>query len=112
MTDILLGADGDIDLTGARLTLVSGPEELAQRIRLRLGLNRGEDPFDVSQGIPWLPDLAENASPEVLRSLIVSELESCPGVYTIDRVDVTFDRAQRRASVILSVNQGTTEVRL
>lgn len=108
MTDILLGDDGDIDLSGGRMSVVSGAAALAQRIRLRLGTNRGEDLFDIGNGVPWLSELtAKNLADETLRAAIVAELETCPGVVSIDSVVVSDVPASRAKRVTLTVNGST-----
>lgn len=55
--DIVLGLDGDVLLKNGKASLIQTTEELvAQRLRNRLSINRGEWPFNVNAGLPWVQD--------------------------------------------------------
>lgn len=105
MSDILLNpTTHDIALTGARMSLATGAAEVAQRVRLRLLLNRGEDPYDVSEGIPWIPDLATESDPAIVRQVIIRRLEGCDVVRTVDEVTVSDNPVTRARMVTVTVN--------
>lgn len=54
MTDLLLGPDGDLDLTGNQLSLTSDRfTSVAQKLRIRLRFALGEWEFDTRLGIPY-----------------------------------------------------------
>lgn len=59
--DLGLDDSGDLPLFART---ISGAELVAQRIRVRLGTHRGEDPRDSSRGLPWV-DWLQQRPPQV-----------------------------------------------
>lgn len=80
--DIHLNAEGD-------LAVVDALEELRQRIACRLLMFRGEDIFNVRQGIPLTEEILGVALDRtVATSIITSEILSIPEVTSVQRIDV------------------------
>lgn len=83
MRDVALDpATGDLLLEGgaARLT-APGAESVAQRLRLRLALWRGEYPLDEGVGIPYAQLLGRKGdAPATLEARLREAAATCPGV--------------------------------
>jgi hypothetical protein len=93
---------GDLLLTNhaARLTTPTGGENVAQRLRIRLGLWQGDYILDGSVGIPYLRLLGvKNAKARLSRTL-ARAASSCPGIAALDSFALDVD-ANRDASVSL-----------
>ncbi len=89
---------GDLSTAGG-LSLVEGVAAVAQRLRGRLGLGRGEWFADTLAGIPWVQEIlgqrgAEAAAENILRAAITT----CPGVAALERFTLSLDRATRHAT--------------
>lgn len=96
MSDIKLGTDGDLDLSGSELTLVEDAEAIAQEIRIGLKLFQGEWFLDQRVGMPYIQQiLVKNPNLDVLQNLFVQAIESVPGVATVDDCALTLDNETR-----------------
>jgi len=83
--DIHLNAEGD-------LAVVNGLEELRQRIACRLQMFRGENIYNVNQGIPLRNEiLGVGLNPSVATSIITSEILSIPEVTSVQDIDLTLE---------------------
>ena len=76
---------------------------VAQRVRQRLLLVRGEWYLDQREGFPWrefvLGKAGVIAGPEKLRSLFKAAIEDVPGVREVTLCTVAIDRAARTVAV-------------
>jgi phage baseplate assembly protein W len=104
MTDLRLTAFAqgtnctDLDLTNGKATLVSGAEEIAQRIRITLQTQLGESVYDRSGGTPYLEVLMAPGTTELaMRATVETVLLNVTGVSRVDELTVTI--ADRVASI-------------
>jgi len=87
--------DGAVDLT-----LVSGTDEIDQRIRHTLRLFKGEWYLDITQGVPYFESiLIKGASEAAVGEAIAKALLKNPDVLRIDNMVVAFDKNTRTADV-------------
>lgn len=100
---------GDLALSAGRLTLVSGADAVAQRLRVRLKLWRGEWILDRGVGFPWQRVLGEKDTARLAESLLREAIVTCPGVRSLDRFAFTVDPTTRRASLTFAVTATTGE---
>jgi len=84
--------------------LVTGSEELAQSIALRLRMIRGEAWEEVNCGLPWFDFLgAKPGNLAVLRHEILLELRKDERIVQIDSLTITEDPQQRTVSIKAAV---------
>jgi hypothetical protein len=90
-------ATGDLLLESGRARLTApGAESVAQRLRLRLALWRGEYPLDETVGIPYAQLLGRKGdAPATLEAILRQAAASCPGVTALTsfQLSVGPDRA-------------------
>jgi hypothetical protein len=109
--DLALDSDGDLELSAgrARLTTEEDGESVAQRLRVRLRLWRGDYALDTRVGIPfrrWLGSKGE-ASVTLAETVLRRAVATCPGVGRVDSFAFALDRATRIASVDFAVTTDT-----
>jgi len=92
MTDLALDAANDIQFSGGQLLLVNELEYVAQRLRLRLSIQRGDWFLDLLFGIPWRstvlvrgPNLVE------ISALFREQITSTPEITRLVEFSLTFD---------------------
>jgi hypothetical protein len=103
LRDRLLGADGDLasaSLTAPAQATVSGTAAVAQHVRIRLGLIKGEVPWDLDLGVDYWGTVFRKGATDVE---ISAELErvigGTPGVSSITELVLTRDPSTRQLSV-------------
>lgn len=109
--DLALTADGDLELTNgaARLTGVDDGENVAQRLRVRLRLWRGDYVLDGRVGIPFRRWLGQKgaASVELAEAVLRRAVATCPGVGRVDAFTFALDPSTRVAAVDFEVTTDT-----
>jgi hypothetical protein len=79
----------DLDLTNRKASLVTGPEEIAQRIRITLQTQLGESLYDKNGGTPYLEViLSAGANPLGIRAAIAAVVRGVTGVRDVKEIDV------------------------
>lgn len=108
MADFKVDENGDIDFTNG-LELVTGAEELVQRVQLGLTININEFFTHINYGLPWLKDSEQTQLTDILYFLgdnsTTSEqyivrtfdefIESIEGVTSVTST-YSYDRSTRR----------------
>ena len=98
MSDLLL-ENNDLKFTNGELTLITGIEEIKQRISERLQLFKGEWFLDTSVGVPYFESiLKKNPVREEVEAFIVQTIAGTPGVEEITQFEVTFG-ADRKTTI-------------
>lgn len=90
--DILLGVDGDLDLSNGGLATCTNGSEAAQRIGLAIDLNLGEFFTHANYGLPWIENPDESFSDNV-RYFLGTDFSS-PASYiatTLDKYILSLD---------------------
>lgn len=111
--ELLLDDAGDLSLVDGKLSLIDGSEALAQRLRCRLQLFRGEWFLDDSWGLPWFQSILRKTSDLVaVRSLLRAAIASIPGVKQVTRVKLSRTTSTRKLSVQAQVQSdaGTADL--
>jgi hypothetical protein len=112
MSDIALnylGQTGDLDLTGHRLSLVTGEAAMEQQLKIRFRFVEGTWFLSLLEGLPYLSDILIK-SPDLLlvESLFREAIESTPGITTVNTINVTVD-ATRKLTLTFSATMDTGE---
>jgi len=98
--DIAITADDDLDITGGKLSFVSGIDAIAQHIKIRSRFFLGEWFLDTREGVPYFRDvLVKNPSRAVIVSTFKRVLLDTPGVATIDKFELVIERETRAATI-------------
>ena len=86
MRDLALDpATGDLAISGGRLRLTElGAESVAQKLRVRLRLFRGEWFMDTSVGVPYYTDVLGRHPLSAVEALLRQAIVTCPGVKTLE----------------------------
>jgi hypothetical protein len=113
MSDIALnylGQTGDLDLTGHRMSLVTGEAAMEQQLKIRFRFVDGTWFLNEAEGLPYLEDILIK-SPDLLlvESIFREAIESTPGITTVNTINVTVD-ATRKLTLTFSATMDTGEV--
>lgn len=96
-------ATGDL-LNSGGLSFVEGVAAVAQRLRGRLGLARGEWFADTSLGVPWVQTiLGQRGSERIAETILQAAITSCPGVGALESFTLALNATTRHAAVTFRV---------
>ena len=102
---------GDLALVDGQFVLVDGAEGIAQHIRGRLELFRGEWFLDTREGMPYFEEVfVKNPDLDVIRSIFRKAILETPGVASVIDANVTMDSAKRTARVTFAALLDTNEI--
>ena len=95
-----LTSTGDLDFSTGNLRLVTGAEEIAQKLKVRYGFFFGEWFLDTRLGVPDIQQLMEKGiTDQVLRMQLQDVALTCPGVDSITEWTATRDATLRSVSI-------------
>ena len=104
---------GHVELVNGDLALVSGVEELQQRLLTRLRWFYGEYPFNTSIGIRYFEDvLVKNPNLPNIETLLKSAIAETVGVEKIISFQLSYDPSLRKASLTFEVDSAYGNVEL
>lgn len=105
--DLALDQDGDLAFSGGDLVLITGAEEVAQRIRIRLRLFRGEWFLDEGAGVPYFERiLGAKLGRQGLVSIVREELRRVQGVASIESLSAEIEGRRARITFRVTTNAG------
>jgi len=112
MANLLLTADGDLDLSSGNLQLVTGPDELVQKLTIRLRFFLGECFADLRQGMPYFEKvLVKNPDLVVIQAIFREAIVTTPGVdVLLGTIETTLDSTTRMLSVSFTVRSVAGDV--
>jgi hypothetical protein len=115
MSDLKLvysGQSADLDLTGHRLSIVSGTEAIDQQLKIRLRTFLGEWALDQNIGFPYYRDVLGKKAPDLslIKSLYRKTILSTPGVVEVTEISVELDSATRTLNLYFRAVVDTDEV--
>lgn len=101
MTDFLLDKEThDLVIQNNDFVLASPNQIVAQRIKQKLLLNRGEWFIDTEVGIPYIEEVfVKNFSLTSIEALFVRAIREVKGVAELRDINVTLDKAKRILTV-------------
>lgn len=111
MSDIALTSNaGDIDLTGHRLSLITGEAAIQQSVFIRLRFFYEEWFLDKRLGVPYYRDvLVKNPNLDLVRSLFREAVRTTPGISTVPEMDLVLDATTRELDVTFTAVMDTGE---
>ncbi|MGJ8524094.1 hypothetical protein R84981_002812 [Carnimonas sp. R-84981] len=90
-------ADGDYSFgQGDNTWLINSPETVAQAIKTRFELWRGQWFLDTSEGTPWIQSVLGKQKPEVYNLAIRQRILETQGVLSLRSFSTTVDTSTRR----------------
>ena len=93
----------DIVIANGTFTLVTGFDEIRQRIEITLQHFFGEYFLNILDGTPWYESiLGQSADAGTINTLLRNRVLSVPGVVRIDRLVASFDGTTREYSVTMT----------
>ena len=96
---------------GTSFRRVSGAQEIAQGVDVRLKKWRGEDPMNLEDGTDFLGLVFRKGTPP---GLILGELErrilSQPGMVTVDEIDATLEGNAKAGQTLVVTWSGTASI--
>ena len=104
MSDFALTTDGDIDISRDDLYFVTGADAVAQHLKIRLRLVKGEWFLDQRVGIPYHSQIwVKNPNLAAIQAIYRRAITSTPGVASpLERMDLAFDASTRELSLSFS----------
>ena len=89
-SDIQIGPNGNC-------LIVSGIQEVAQRVKMRINWLLGEWFLDTTKGLPWFQSMLGGKDVNTATLLVRSQINDTIGVDSVGTVNVSF--AQRKLSI-------------
>lgn len=100
--DVALSDSGDLPV---RTTHISGPDFIAQRIKTRLQLFKGEYLLDQRRGLPYLQWKQDRpVDVDAIGARIRSEIARTPGVTGVSDFEASFDSGHFTVSATISID--------
>lgn len=100
----------DLKIKKGRLQLVSGSDEVRQRIKISLWHHKGEYFFNPRGGIGWYSEiLGSKMADSTLVNIIRSAVLDVPGVYGVDSISLTRAGRHMSLSITCHVEKGLNE---
>ena len=117
MADIKLTAEHDLDLTNAKLTLTddSNSESLAQRLKIRLAMFKGEWFLDTDFGIPYFQEIfVKGMTKDQLDAIFMAKIRATPSILALSSFSSTLVGASRAYQMQFTVTttNGTQAITL
>lgn len=98
--DLLLDANGDLVIDEEGLHFVFGLQAVAQAIRIRILMFRGEWFLNMDIGVPYFEGIIGDTYDEATaRAAIVAAILDAPGVTGIKSLSVDFDGGTRKLTI-------------
>lgn len=102
---------GDLVIENGDLVFVEGLSAIAQAVRSRLRLFRGEWFADLDAGVPWFQAiLLKNPNLTEVRDTLRQTILGTVGIASIVAFDLTLDAATRTATLVFSAIADTGEL--
>jgi hypothetical protein len=96
MADLALDTFGELDLSYDSLTFFTGADAVAQHLKIRLRLIRGEWFLDTRVGIPYYSQIwVKNPNLGAVHTTFRRAIITTPGVERLERIDSSFDASTR-----------------
>jgi hypothetical protein len=90
MTSIQIDKHNNIVVEGKTITITTGINACAQDVRTRIGLCRGEDPYDTERGIDFFGTvLGKYGGIEYIRNLIRERIMDSDEIVGVTNLEIT-----------------------
>lgn len=113
MSDLLQTDSNDVAVVNNALVLTDGLQQVKQELMQRLQTISGEWFLDTSVGLPYLTDMTQKGMKlSTAAQYFRNEINACPGVLAINKLELSLDNTTRRLSVAIEVQGETGEISL
>lgn len=100
MSDLALDTFGELDWVGNDLYFVTGADAVAQHLKIRLRLIRGEWFLDTRAGVPYYSQIwVKNPNLSAIEAVFRQAIITTPGVEKLERYDQSFEVSTREFSI-------------
>lgn len=82
-------------------------EELRQRIKTALSINKSEWFLDLSLGIPWIKLMRQRGQQERLKREIAKKIGSFDEIESVEKLELNYDRTSRSLKIDFEVRTET-----
>ncbi len=97
MASFKLTEDGDLDLSTNNIQIIGGDDAIVQNLKTRLQFFLGEWFLNQLIGIPYWTDVfIKDPSLTAIRSFYRQTILTTPGIASLTRFELDFDRAARK----------------
>lgn len=98
MTDILLADSGEIDLSGGKMSLVTGADAVGQKLKLKLSSFQGDWFLDLIFGLPyWGVIIRHGVNEGDLAQIYGNAIITTRGVVAVDELQLALPNSQTRS---------------
>ena len=105
MSTLKLAGSNDIEISDNTLKIITDIEEIAQLLKTRLKLYRGEWFLNTTVGVPWLQEILGKVNTKNgIESIIKDEILKTPGVKSLEAFELDIDASERLLTVTFKVN--------
>lgn len=118
MADFKFDSNGDLDITNGKISLVSRVEDrVAQRLKIKFGINRGEWKFNTDFGINYITAKGEQsilykAGKGYFDSVVKGEILEDDDVIEITSYTSSWDKEFRNYIVYAEVSTNSGDIKL
>lgn len=99
MKDIKIDNDGDMSISDYNIEMVNGTDEIIQQLKAIFSTNQGEWFMNEEYGLNYDNILQKKPNIDLIRDEIRNGLSQCSRVYSIDYVNVVFDKENRSLEI-------------
>lgn len=100
MSDLKLGADGDLEIKNGDLQLTKSDDAVRQHLQQRLRTFLGEWFLDLDVGVPYFQDiLVKNPNINQIDGILKQKILTTPGVVELLSFTMDFDQTVRSLSI-------------
>jgi len=109
--NFVLDESNDLVIKNNNFVMVSGDDEIRQRLLTNLRTFQGEWFLDTTIGVPYFQEIfIKNPNPETVASFIKNEILNTEGVDDIASFSIDYDAASRKFGFIFSVKTNSGNI--
>lgn len=91
--------DGDISITDGKIDMIEDTELEVQTMECVLQTNKGEDPFDVDEGVNFRQILGKGVTEDMVKTQVKSGINQVNSDYIIEDFDYSVDKTSRKSTI-------------
>lgn len=94
--DLLLNSDWDLELQGGDLVLAEKSDAIAQHVKQRLWIFKGEYFLDENEGVPYYQSiLGKKPDLNLVSAILLDTISNTPGILEVNEFDVDYNASTR-----------------
>ncbi len=91
--------DSDLSVVEGVLQITSGRDCLRQTTEQRLSTSRGEWRYDLTHGVPFIQQIADQSDLDLIRAIYLETLLETPGIVRVEQLQLSRDPVTRELSL-------------